>query len=66
MLTSQILQFCGGEEDSTSNWEPQAVQIGSLLVYISRFSEDTRVQWLYIFSGPAILDLDLRRYTKPS
>lgn len=31
MLTSQILQCSGGVEASASNWEPQAVQIGSSL-----------------------------------
>ena len=36
MLTSQILQCCGGEEDGwASNWDPHAVHIGSSLVYIS-------------------------------
>ena len=35
ILTSQILQFVGLVPPSTSNWDPQAVQIGSLSWSIS-------------------------------
>ena len=31
MLTSQILQWSGGDEASASDWEPQALHIGSSL-----------------------------------